>query len=99
MELIRDVKLTARINHRPNELSGGEQQRAAIVRALVNRPKLVLCDEPTGNLDSQMGKEIIKLLHRLNQKQGFTFIIASHDPEIARLSHRVVRIKDGSILN
>ena len=99
MELIEAVKLKHRLKHRPNELSGGEQQRAAIVRALVNRPKLVLCDEPTGNLDSQMGRDIINLLKALNQKRGCTFIVASHDPEVTKFSTRVIRIKDGSLLN
>ena len=97
--LLEKVGLKARITHKPYELSGGEQQRVAIARALVNDPKIIFCDEPTGNLDSQSGKEIIDLLAELNQKTGQTLVIVTHDEKIATRSRVVMRMKDGQFLN
>jgi len=95
-EVLESVGLTARAHHRPNELSGGERQRAAIARAIVTRPRLLLADEPTGNLDRETGKEILAVLSRLNQ-QGQTIVMVTHDPTVADLAHRVVALDDGRI--
>jgi len=92
------VGLGDRINHRPTELSGGQQQRVAIARALVNDPSIVMADEPTGNLDSKVGQEIMDLLLNLNKKSGTTLIIITHDPKIAAQTERVIRLHDGRVL-
>ncbi|HJX17874.1 MAG TPA: ABC transporter permease [Acidiferrobacterales bacterium] len=94
--LLGEVGLSERAGHRPNELSGGQQQRVAIARALINRPKLILADEPTGNLDSKSQAEILALLQGLNA-QGITVIIVTHEEEIARMASRVIRMRDGAI--
>jgi len=96
-ELLEKVGLGGRMNHKPPELSGGERQRVAIARALANDPQIILADEPTGNLDSKSGQEVIGLFDEL-WRQGRTIIVVTHDPEIARHTRRVVRLLDGKIL-
>jgi lipoprotein-releasing system ATP-binding protein len=96
---LRDVGLVDRLDHKPNQLSGGEHQRVAIARALINRPKVVLCDEPTGNLDSVNGEAVIELLLGLNYKVGQTFIIVTHDEHVAARCGRIVHMKDGLLSN
>jgi putative ABC transport system ATP-binding protein len=98
LRLIDEVGLGARLRHRPRELSGGEQQRAAIARALVNRPAVVLADEPTGAVDTRTGADLIALMRRINRREGVTFAVVTHDPGIAAGADRVVRLSDGRLL-
>lgn len=97
-EALEAVGLGDRIKHRPNELSGGEQQRVAMARALVNTPSIIMADEPTGNLDSKSGEEIMEILLNLNRDKGTCLIIVTHDPEIAALTDRIVSIRDGVVV-
>ncbi len=96
LNALRDVGLAARVGHRPNEMSGGQRQRVAIARALVNRPSILLADEPTGNLDSRTGEEILELFENLAAK-GNTLIIVTHEEEVARHARRIIRIRDGLV--
>jgi putative ABC transport system ATP-binding protein len=97
-EALETVGLGDRVDHRPNELSGGEQQRVAIARALATQPDIILADEPTGNLDSRSGAEITAIFQRLNRELGITVVFVTHDPEIAAHSRRIVQLLDGKIV-
>lgn len=96
-EMLKLVGLEGRMNHRPSELSGGEQQRVAMARALINDPKIVLADEPTGNLDTKTGWEIVQLMKKLNKEKGQTFVVVTHDLYIAEVADRIIHLKDGLI--
>ena len=96
-ECLESVGLSKRIKHRPTQLSGGERQRVAIARALANNPEIIIADEPTGNLDSQKGSEVISILKELNHQGKITVIIITHDASIAREAKRIINIKDGKI--
>lgn len=98
LEVLDLVGLSKRATHRPNQLSGGEQQRVAIARALINNPKVLLCDEPTGNLDSETGQGIIQLLMKLNADNKQTLVVVTHDEEMAKLSHKSIFIRDGRLV-
>lgn len=97
IECLRAVGLEDRMKHRPNQLSGGQRQRVCIARALANNPEVIIADEPTGNLDSKKGQEIVEILKNLNQKAGITIIVITHDPDVAKMAKRVIRIHDGRI--
>jgi putative ABC transport system ATP-binding protein len=94
---LESVGLGDRVYHKPNELSGGQQQRVAIARALANDPAIILADEPTGNLDSKSGTEIMDIFEQLNREQGITVVFVTHDPEIAEYTPRVIRLRDGLV--
>ena len=98
-EILCGVGLGDRLDHIPSQLSGGEQQRVAIARALVNRPSILLADEPTGNLDSHTSQEILRMFKQLNEEKGITVILVTHDPEVAKYARRVIHIRDGVIEN
>jgi putative ABC transport system ATP-binding protein len=93
------VGLGDRLHHRPNELSGGQQQRVAIARALINNPSIILADEPTGNLDSRTGEDIMRLFHQLHDQQGITLVLVTHSPEIAGQAKHVISMRDGEVID
>jgi ABC-type lipoprotein export system ATPase subunit len=97
-KVLERVGLGGRASHKPHQLSGGEQQRAAIARSIINSPRVLLCDEPTGNLDSHSGKAVIDLLLSLNAKNGQTLILVTHDEQVAKRCHRIIHMKDGNLV-
>jgi len=97
LEVLREVDMLERRDHRPMQLSGGEQQRVAIARALVNNPPILFCDEPTGNLDSQTGDSIMKMIARLNKERNMTVVLVTHNEELTKYAKRTVRMRDGAI--
>ena len=97
MKLLEYLNLIDRKDHKPSQLSGGEQQRIAVARALINSPAVVLADEPSGNLDSKSAQELHRLFFRLRDEMGQTFVIVTHNPELAAMSDRTITIKDGRI--
>jgi putative ABC transport system ATP-binding protein len=98
MQLLGEVGMAHRSGHRPDELSGGEMQRTAIARALINRPRILLADEPTGNLDSRNGQNVLELLQRIARDSALTLVMATHDPLVANIGDRVIEMKDGRVV-
>ena len=96
LAILKRIGLDHRVHYSPNQLSGGEQQRVAIARALINQPRIILADEPTGNLDSKSGQEVMEILQELN-RQGNTIVLITHEEEIAECSQRIIQLKDGQV--
>ncbi|MHA1636414.1 MAG: ABC transporter ATP-binding protein [Candidatus Thorarchaeota archaeon] len=99
LEVLREVDMLERRDHRPSQLSGGEQQRVAIARALVNDPPILFCDEPTGNLDSKTGETILKMIARLNKEKKMTVVLVTHNEDLVKYAKRVIRMRDGAIVS
>ncbi len=98
LELLEFLRLSHRLNHKPYQLSGGEQQRVAIARALISEPAVILADEPTGNIDWEEGRKIFELFRKLNEEKGITFVVATHNPDLKPFFHRIVNLKDGQVV-
>lgn len=98
-ELLKAVGLSDRINSRPSKLSGGQQQRVAVARALASKPKFVLADEPTANLDSKAATTLLEIMHELNHEEKITFIFSTHDPRVVNMAHRVIILEDGKVIS
>ena len=98
-ELLQNLGLEGRFNHKPNALSGGEQQRVAVARALMNQPKIIFADEPSGNLDSENAKQLHELFFTLREQYNITFVIVTHNPSLAAMADRKIELRDGSIQN
>ena len=99
LEVLREVDMLERKDHFPRQLSGGEQQRIAIARALVNSPPILFCDEPTGNVDSKIGQEIMKIISQLNKTKKMTVVLVTHNEELTKFARRIIRMKDGAIIS
>jgi putative ABC transport system ATP-binding protein len=99
MELLEAIDMTDRANHRPDQLSGGQQQRVAVARALSTDPTMILADEPTANLDTENGEQVMEIMKKLNEETGTTFVFATHDPRVIKYAKRVVTLQDGLIVN
>ena len=99
LEILDFLRLSHRLKHKPYQLSGGEQQRVAIGRALISEPDLILADEPTGNIDWEEGRKIFQLFRELNEKKGITFVVATHNPDLVKFFHRTVHLKDGQVVS
>lgn len=99
LELLKAVGLKERLNSRPSKLSGGQQQRVAVARALASRPRFVLADEPTANLDSKAASTLLEIMEKLNHEEKITFIFSTHDPRVVKMAHRVITLEDGSVLS
>ncbi len=97
-ELLKAVDLVDRARNRPDQLSGGQQQRVAIARALAPKPALILADEPTANLDTENGRQVMEIMEKLNKETGVTFVFATHDPRVIKYAHRVVTLRDGLVV-
>jgi putative ABC transport system ATP-binding protein len=98
LELLRAVGLGDRINSRPTKLSGGQQQRVAVARALASKPKFILADEPTANLDSKAATTLLEIMEKLNHESKITFIFSTHDPRVVKMAHRVITLEDGKVI-
>jgi putative ABC transport system ATP-binding protein len=98
MELLESVGLSDRVNTRPNKLSGGQQQRVAVARALASKPKFILADEPTANLDSTSAENLLEIMERLNREENMTFIFSTHDPRVMKKAHRIITVEDGKVI-
>lgn len=98
LKILDFLRLSHRLRHKPHQLSGGEQQRVAIGRALITEPDLILADEPTGNIDWEEGRKIFQLFRKLNEDKGITFVVATHNPDLAEFFHRIVHLKDGQLV-
>ena len=99
LDLLESVGLAERLGHKPNELSGGEKQRVAIARALIAKPRVILADEPTGNLDSSTAADVLDILFRINKEQGIAFVMVTHNEELAERCDRIIRLKDGTVVD
>jgi putative ABC transport system ATP-binding protein len=98
-ELLKSVGLEERVNSRPAKMSGGQQQRVAVARALASRPKFVLADEPTANLDSRSASTLLEIMEKLNHEEKITFIFSTHDPRVVKMAHRVITLEDGKVVS